>query len=82
MLLEELHTNRKVIGAKQVKKAITEGSTIKVYLAVDAEPHVIIPLKELSAQLGVQIDNSHTMEELGAICNIEVGAAAVALLHT
>ena len=81
MSLKELRTDRKVIGSKQVKKAIAEGKTQKVYLAVDAEPHITIPLKELCAQYGVLLEQTYTMKELGMICEIEVGAAAVALLQ-
>ena len=81
MPVEELQTDHRLIGTKQVKKAIVESSTYKVYVAVDAEPHIAVPLQELCAEHGVMIDHTYTMKELGTICNIEVGAAAVALLR-
>ena len=43
--LEELRASSKVIGAKQVKKAISKGLAKKVYLAVDAEPQSLSPLR-------------------------------------
>jgi large subunit ribosomal protein L7A len=51
--LEELRASSKVIGAKQVKKAISKGLAKKVYLAVDAEPHIIEPIKAMCIEHGV-----------------------------
>jgi large subunit ribosomal protein L7A len=78
--LEELKKGRIVIGSKQVKKAVTKGSARKVYLADDAEPHIVGPLKEMCHQHAVEVELVGTMETLGNACGIEVGSAAVALL--
>jgi len=78
--LIELREGKKLIGTKQVKKAIIKGLTRKVYLADDAEPHIISPLRDLCQQHQVEIEEVNKMEQLGNACGIEVGAAAVALL--
>jgi len=78
--LNELQEGNKVIGTKQVKKAIIKGLAKKVYLADDAEPHIIGPLKDLCQQFQVEIEEVNKMEQLGNACSIEVGSAAVALL--
>lgn len=80
MSLHELREGNKVIGSKQVKKAITKGLAKKVYLADDAEPHIIGPLQQLCSQHQVEIIAVNKMEQLGNACGIEVGSAAVALL--
>ncbi|CFX37131.1 Ribosomal protein L7Ae/L30e/S12e/Gadd45 [Syntrophomonas zehnderi OL-4] len=80
MSLNEIREGNKVIGSKQVKKAITKGLAKKVYLADDAEPHIIGPLQELCRQYQVEIEEVNKMEQLGNACGIEVGSAAVALL--
>jgi large subunit ribosomal protein L7A len=79
--LEEIKNGSKVIGTKQVKKAIARDSVKKVYVAGDAEPHVIEPIKELCAAHKVEVEIVEKMETLGKACGIEVGSAAVALLN-
>lgn len=80
MSLNELQDGKKVIGTKQVKKAVIKGLAKKVYLADDAEPHIIGPLQDLCRQYKVEIEEVNKMEQLGNACGIEVGSAAVALL--
>lgn len=80
MPLSELHDNNKVIGTKQVRKAINKGQAKKVYLANDAEPHITGPLMELCQQNNIEVDASWSMKALGETCGIEVGSAAVALI--
>jgi len=77
--LNEVKNGKKVIGSKQVKKAIIKGMARKVYLAEDAELHVIGPLRELCRQHEVEVEEIETMKDLGNACGIEVGSAAVAL---
>lgn len=78
--LEEIKNGNKVIGTKQVKKAIARGSVKRVFIAGDAEPHVIEPIKEMCADHKVEVEVVEKMETLGKACGIEVGSAAVALL--
>jgi large subunit ribosomal protein L7A len=79
--LGELRADRnKLIGMKQVKKAVANQQARKVYLAYDAEPHVTVPITGLCQENRIELDTSYTMGELGAACEIDVGAAAVALL--
>ncbi len=80
MPLEELKNNKKIIGTKQVKKALTRGVVKKVYIASDAEPHIIEPTKKLCQQQQVEIEMVDNMENLGKACGIDVGSATVALL--
>lgn len=80
MSLEELRDSSKVIGAKQVKKAISKGLAKRVYLAVDAEPHIIEPIKALCMQHGVDCQSAESMKKLGEACEIDVGSAAVAIV--
>jgi len=80
LLLDEIANSKKVIGSKQVKKAVVKGLARKVYLAADAEPHIIVPLRDLCRQHEVEAAMIDTMEALGKACGIEVGSAAVALV--
>ena len=80
MSLDELKSSKKVIGTKQVKKAVLSATARRVYLADDAEPHIIGPLRELCHKHAVAVEAVESMETLGVACGIEVGSAAVALL--
>ena len=69
-----------VIGIKQVSKAVKNDLAKCVYIADDAEDRVLRPLKELCESKNVETLSGGSMAELGKSCNIEVGAAAAALL--
>ncbi len=82
MPIREIQDHQKVIGTKQVKKAVSKGQVEKVYLARDAEPHITEPIKELCRQHNVAVIMVDTMDALGKACGIEVGSAAVALVNS
>lgn len=77
-MLGNLEKTAKVVGLKQTKKAVKEGLAVKVYLARDAEERVLRPIYELCRESSVPVEMADSMDELGAACGIEVGAAAVA----
>jgi len=63
----------RVIGTKQTVRALEKGCVSAVYIASDAEEHVIRDVKALCAKNGVPIVMIDTMEELGKACGIDVG---------
>nr|WP_320146364.1 ribosomal L7Ae/L30e/S12e/Gadd45 family protein [uncultured Anaeromusa sp.] len=73
--------SRKVVGIKQVSKAVERNEAVTVYVAADAEPRLVQGLLALVEKHNVPLDESATMQELGQACGIEVGASAVALLR-
>ena len=79
--MEALAGKEKVVGLKQVRRAVTAGRVRKVFLACDADPRLIQPLRELCSQEGTEADDTLTMQQLGRACGIDVPAAAVALLR-
>jgi large subunit ribosomal protein L7A len=81
LVLADIKNSPKVIGTKQVKKAINKGIAKKVFIALDAEPHIIQPIKELCRLKQVEISMVENMDSLGNACGIEVGSAAVALIN-
>lgn len=78
--LKNLSTYKKAIGAKQVVRAIEKNIVLKVFLGNDADSHVILPITQLCESKKVEIDKNFTMAELGKACEIQVGAAAVAII--
>lgn len=80
MTLEMLKKAQRVIGIKQVTKAINKDQVLCVFLGTDADGRVTEPLKSLCNDKEIPVEAVGTMEELGKACSIEVGAAAVAVL--
>ena len=80
---ERLHTDRKLIGTKQVLKALKAGRVTAVYVADDAAPDPTLrePLVGQCRDAGVEVIPVATMKELGKLCQIHVGAACAALLR-
>ena len=79
-MLTELTAAEKVVGAKQVKRALKDGRAKKVFWAENADPRVLQPLIQDAVRKGVPLQQISTMKELGDACGISVGAAVAALL--
>ena len=80
-MLDELKGARKVIGIKQLRRALGAGSVRKVFLADAADPRLTDPLCELCAGHGVELERVKTMKELGKAGGIDIGAAAAGILR-
>ena len=78
-MLAELDTKDKIVGIKQLRKALAEGRARKVFVADDADPRLTAPILEQCRERGVEVERISTMQELGKACRIEVGAAVAAL---
>ena len=78
--LKNLSAYKKAIGAKQTIRALEKEIVLKVFLGNDADEHVILPIVKLCESKKVEIDKSFTMVELGKLCEIQVGAAAIAII--
>ncbi len=77
-MLTELSNKAKVVGAKQVRRALESGRALAVFLADDADPRVTEPIAEACAEKGVRAEAAPSMKELGRACGISVGAAVAA----
>lgn len=80
-MLEELKTHQKVVGVKQLRRAILSGKARKVFLARNADPRLTEPVAELCVAQGVSCVWVGTMLEIGKACGIDVGAAAAGIVH-
>ena len=80
-MLDELRTApTKVVGIKQLRKALSTGAAKKVYLAEDADPMLTDPIAKACEETGTAMEYVSTMKQLGAACAISVSAAAAAIL--
>ena len=79
-MLSELQNSDKVVGAKQVRRALLSGRARRVYLAKDADPQLTGPLERQAAEKGVDVTWTDSMKALGRACGIAVGAACGAVV--
>lgn len=81
MALERLRLARKKsIGTKQTVKAIEKGTAREVFVARDAEEHIVRDVLKAARDKGLDVNVVESMVALGKACGIEVGAAAAAIL--
>lgn len=79
-MLSKLKEENKVVGTKQARRALLKDEAKFVFIAKDAEPHVVKDVIELCNQKGVEIIYVNTMKELGEACDIDVSAATAVIL--
>ena len=72
--------SRRVVGARQVLRAVAAGSVERVYVARDADPFVTQPVVNACEKEGVRVEEVAAMQQLGKACGISVSAAVAALL--
>ncbi len=70
---------RRIVGARQVLRAIATGSLAHVYIARDADPFVTRPVMDACEKSGVRFTETDTMAQLGAVCGIDVKASVAGL---
>lgn len=73
---------RLAVGVKQTLKAVQAGTARVVYIASDAEERVVRPLRAELAKGGLETVTVESMQRLGRMCGIDVGAAAAAILES
>ena len=81
-MLSELKNSPRVVGVKQLRKAVGRGEIRRVFLAEDADPALTDPIAALATDQAVPVVRVPSMKELGQACGIAVGAAAAGLLKS
>ena len=79
-MLDELKTQRKVVGIKQLRKALKDGLIVRAFIAENADPQLTQPIEDACKAANVELVPVPTMMELGRACGISVGAAAAGIL--
>lgn len=70
----------KTVGLKQTQRALEKGLVTRLFIAKDAEPHVLRSVVEWCTNHSVERIEVPTMKELGKACGIEVGTAVAGIL--
>lgn len=72
---------KKVVGTKQVFRALDSGKGTVLYVAKDADTKLINPLIDLASGSGIKIIEIETMKTLGKMCSVDVKSAAALVLE-
>lgn len=71
----------KTVGSKQTLKALKKGLPKKVFVAENAERHVIEPILAACREKGIPVVRVDSMKTLGKACGIKVGCASAAIIQ-
>ena len=71
---------RRVVGARQVLRAVSGGTLQQAFIARDADPFVTRPVMDACEKSGVRFAEVESMEQLGKACGIDVKASVAGLL--
>lgn len=72
--------NKIVIGKKQTLRFLSKDEVSKVFISKDADTHVTRDIIDMCKEKNIEIIYYNNMKELGKACNIDVNAAAAAVL--
>ncbi|MDP4126403.1 MAG: ribosomal L7Ae/L30e/S12e/Gadd45 family protein [Bacillota bacterium] len=75
------HAKKKTVGLKQTQRAMEKGIVRRVFIANDAEKHILRPILDWCTTHHVERIEVPTMKDLGKACGIEVGTAVAAILE-
>ena len=78
-MLSMLSGANKVVGAKQVMRAIEAGGVSRVFIASDADMFVTRPVFDACRAANIEIIEVPSMKALGEACGVQVKAAAAAI---
>ena len=71
---------KRVVGTKQVTRALKAGTAARAYVANDADTFIFQQVIRAAEEAGVPCVRVAEMKELGIVCGVEVPAAAAAVL--
>lgn len=74
------NSDSRVVGTKQVIRAIEAGKAKKVFIAEDTEPLLKNKLYNSCKAAGIETEAVSSMRHLGKLCGISVGSAAAAII--
>lgn len=73
--------SRKVVGTKQVLRAIRNETVSRVYVCSDADTFIYQQVVRAAEEAGIPCVRVPSMKELGMICGVDVPTAAAGLIR-
>lgn len=78
-MTKRLDTNDKIVGIKQVRRALGLEEVETVYIAEDADLNLVQDIIDSCKKHNIPIVEVKNMEKLGELCKIDVNAAIAAV---
>ena len=75
----KLEEGKRLVGLKQVTKAIINDKIKTVYIATDCDKFIENKIQSVITE-GVSVKKQYSQTQLGKACNIDVAAAVVGIL--
>jgi large subunit ribosomal protein L7A len=75
-VLEELNYAARIVGVKQLRRALADGRVRKVFLADDADPALTDPIREACTLAGIPVETAASARQLGQACGISVAGSS------
>ena len=80
MPLNELAVPERVVGEREVRRAMEKGTLRKLFVAADSDENVTRLVRETAVGLGVEVEEVDSKLRLGRACAIDRPAALAGLL--
>ena len=81
MPLNELAVPERVVGEREVRRAMEKGILRKLFVAADGDDKITKPVRDTAARLGVEVETVDSKLKLGRACAIDRPAAVAGLLR-
>lgn len=78
--MERIKTSTHVVGLKQTKKALEAGIAKIVFIARDADAHVVLPVEKLCEVKHTEVIYVNNMKELAKACHVDVPTAVATIV--
>jgi len=76
-----LQASRKVVGTKQVLRALSSGSLQAIYVATDIDTFLFQKVVRAAEAAGMQAVRVNSSLELGRACGLEIASACAGILR-
>ena len=81
MLTPLRQASARVVGTKQLLRALDEGKVRQAFVAADADPFLTKRVTDRCLDRNIPCSNAATAKEIGEACGIAVPAAAAGILR-
>ena len=72
----------RVVGVRQVMRALEDHGLERAFLALDAAPHLRGQIEQAAEEAKTPLEWVSTMEELARMCQVDVPSAAAGVLKS
>ena len=78
--MERIKSSAHVVGLKQTKKAVEADNAKIVFIARDADGHVVFPLEKMCEGKSIEVVYVNNMKELAKASHVDVPTAVVTIV--